>query len=138
MRAAAAAAAATPPQPLDPSAARASMAWPAYSVRKQADHVSHVIQYETLRKEICTGIRLGTLETDLVMLHLDELHALALKPAVTALEPESAGQISKMKRWVMSARARPTHMAKVSDSVLLTFFAKELMGQDVRATGGGH
>jgi hypothetical protein len=132
MRAAAAAAAATPPQPLDPSAARASMAWPAYSVRKQADHVSHVIQYETLRKEICAGIRLGTLERDLVMLHLDELHALALKPAVTALEPESAGQISKMKTWVMSARARPTHMAKVSDSVLLTFIAKELMGHDVR------
>ena len=100
--------------------------------------MSHVIQYETLCKEICTGIRLCEHHGEgpslsRYKLHLDvELHALALKPAVTALEPESAGQISKMKTWVMSARARPTHMAQVSDSVLLTFIAKELMGHDVR------
>jgi hypothetical protein len=108
------------------------MAGPAYSVRKQADDVSHVIQYETLRKEICAGICLGTVERDLVMLQLDELHTLALKPAVTSLESESAGQISKMKTWVMSACARSSAMAQVSDSVLLTFIAKELMRQDVR------
>jgi hypothetical protein len=89
--------------------------------------VSHVIQYETLRKEIC----LDSVERDLVTLQLDELHALALKPAVISLEPESAGQIAKMETWVMSARARPTAMAQVSDSVLLTFIVKELMKQDV-------
>jgi hypothetical protein len=88
------------------------MASPAISVRQQADDVSNVIQFESLRKEIiCKGIRQGTLDRDLVMLHLDELYILALKPAVNALEPQSAGQISKMKTWVVSARARPTHMA---------------------------
>jgi hypothetical protein len=66
------------------------------------------------------------------MLHLDKLYVLALKPAVIALEPESAGQICKMKTWVVSARARPTHMAQVDDKVLLTFISKELMEQDVR------
>jgi hypothetical protein len=69
---------------------------------------------------------------DLVTLQLDELNVLALKPAVKSLEPESAGQISRMKTWVMSARARPSVMGQVSDSVLLAFIAKELMGQDVR------
>jgi hypothetical protein len=133
VRTAAAAAAATPPQPLDPPPARAAMASPAISVRQQADDVSNVIQFENLRKEICKGIRQGTLERELVnMLHLDELYVLALKTAVSDLEPKSAGQISKMKTWVVSARARPTRMAQVEDSVLLTFISKELMEHDVR------
>jgi hypothetical protein len=105
----------------------------AISVRQQADGVSNVIQFESLRKEICKGIRQGTLERELVMLHLDELYTLALKPAVSALEPQSAAvQISKMKMWVVSARARPTHMAQVEDAVLLNFILKELMEQDAQ------
>ena len=127
VRTAAAATAATPPQPLDPPPARAAMASPAISVRQQADDVSNVIQFENLRKEICKGIRQGTLERELVnMLHLDELYVLALKLAVSNLEPKSAGQISKMKTRVVSARARPPHMAQVEDSVLLTFISREL------------
>jgi len=73
VRAVAVAAVATPPPILDPSTARAGMAGPAYSVRNQADDVSHVIQYETLRKEICAGIRLDSVERDLVTLQVDEL-----------------------------------------------------------------
>jgi hypothetical protein len=53
--------------------ALARRAGPAYSVRNQADDVSHVIQYETLRKEICAGIRLDSVERDLVTLQVDEL-----------------------------------------------------------------
>jgi hypothetical protein len=72
------------------------------------------------------------LERELVVLHLDDLYVLALKPAVMALEPDSADKIAKMKRWVVSGSARPTHMAQVEDSTLLDFISKELMEQDVR------
>jgi hypothetical protein len=95
------------------------MASPAISVRQQADDVSNVIQFENLRKEICKGIRQGTLERELVMLHLDELYVLALKLAVSNLEPKSAGQISKMKTRVVSARARPPHMSQIIINMLM-------------------
>jgi hypothetical protein len=104
------------------------MASPAISVRQQADNVSNVIQFvENLRKDICKGIRQGTLERELVMLHLDELYVLALKP-LRSLN-SSRSQICKMKTWVVSARI---DMAQVDDKVLLTFISKELMEQDVR------
>jgi hypothetical protein len=60
MRAAAAAEVGSPPRTLDPPTARAGMTGPAHSVRQEADDVSHIIQFETLRKEICTEIRRGT------------------------------------------------------------------------------
>jgi len=128
----AAAAVAAPPQPVDPPPARAAMASSAFSVRQQADNVSHVIQFDSLRKKVCKGIRHKALERELVVLHLDDLYVLALKPAVMALEPESADKIATMKRWVVSGSARPAHMAQVDDSTLLDFIAMELMEQDVR------
>jgi hypothetical protein len=47
-------------------------------------------------------------------------------------EPESAALIADMKRWVVTSRARPTHMAMCGDDVILTFIAKKLMEQDKR------
>jgi len=46
-----------------------------------------------LRKEICDGVRRGVVGRDELTFKLDELHALALKPAVVAIEPNSATEI---------------------------------------------
>ena len=117
---------------MDPPPARAAMAGAALSVRQQADDVSHVIKFDSLRKKVVKGIRHRTIEREIVVLRLDDLYILALKPAVMALEPESADKIATMKRWVVSGSALPAHMANVDESTLLDFIAMELMGQDER------
>jgi hypothetical protein len=126
-----AAAAVTQPQVLDPPASHVvGKAAPAHSVRQQADDVLHVIQYGSLRKDICDGVRLGTIGRDVILFKLDELHGLSLKSAVAAIEPNSAAEIGNMKKWAMSTLARPGPMALVEDKILFNFIAKKLMAQD--------
>ena len=81
------------PQVSDPPASRVGKEAPAPSVRQQADDVLHIIQYGSLRKEICDGVRRGAIGRNELTFKLDELHALALKPAVVAIEPNSATEI---------------------------------------------
>jgi hypothetical protein len=83
-----------------------------------------------LRKEICDGVRRGAIGRNELTFKLDELHALALKPAVVAIEPNSATEIGRMKTWAMSTLARPGPMALVEDGVLFSFIATKLMAQD--------
>jgi hypothetical protein len=83
-----------------------------------------------LRKDICDSVRRGTIGRDQLTFKLDELHVLALKPAVVDIEPNSAGEIGSMKKWTMSTLARPGPMALVEDGVLFGFIATKLMAQD--------
>jgi hypothetical protein len=123
---------AVPPQPMDLPLARPAVPSLASSVRQQADDVSNVIQFDNLRRDMCTDIRLKKPDKDTVLLQLDELYALSLTSAVMVQEPGSAALIANMKRWVVTSRARPTHMAMCGDDVILTFIAKKLMEQDER------
>jgi hypothetical protein len=84
-----------------------------------------------LRKDICDSVRRGTIGRDALTFKLDELHALALKPAVADIEPNSATEIGSMKKWTtMSTLARPGPMALEEDGVLFSFIATKLMAQD--------
>jgi len=94
--------------------------------------VANLIKFDSLRMKIVKGIRLRTMPQQMVVLRLDELYGLALQPAIIALEPESAGMIAKVKRWVVSGSARPAHMAHVDETTLLDFIAMELMSLDER------
>jgi hypothetical protein len=67
---------------------------------------------------------------DVLTFQLDELHALALKPAVADIEPNSATETESLKKWAMSTLARPGPMALVEDRVLFGFIATKLMAQD--------
>ena len=92
--------------------------------------------YGSLRKEICDSVRHWTIVRDVLTFQLDELHALALKPAVADIEPNSATEIGSMKKWTMSTLARPGPMALVEDGVLFSFIATKLMAQDAFIVGG--
>jgi hypothetical protein len=72
----------------------------------------------------------GGIKRDELTFMLDELHTLALKPAVMAMEPKSAAEIGRMKAWAMSNLARSGPMALVSDPILFGFIATKLMAQD--------
>jgi hypothetical protein len=103
---------------------------PVPSVRQQAEDVLHIIQYGSKRREICTAVRREDIKRDELTLSLDELHILALKPAVMAIEPKSAAEIGRMKTCVMSSKARPGPMARVADTDLFAFIAGRLMALD--------
>ena len=75
------------PRASDPSPSRVENAPPPQTVSEQANDVFDVIQYRTLRKEICHGVRHGTLDRSGIALKLDELHAFSVKQAVVAIEP---------------------------------------------------
>jgi hypothetical protein len=112
------AAAAVPlPGVSDPPAPRSGDEAPAPSVRQQAEHVLHFIQYGTSRKDVCDIVRRGNLGVGIsrgeLAFKLDELHILSLKPSVLLMEPKSAGEIGRMKSWAMSNLARPGPMALV-------------------------
>jgi hypothetical protein len=83
-----------------------------------------------LRKEVCDIVRRGTIGRGELTFLLDELHTLALKPAVLRMEPKSAGEIGRMKSWAMSSLAHAGPMALVEDKVLFGFIASRLMAQD--------
>ena len=117
---------------MEPPPARAAAVGAAPSVRQHADDVANLIKFDSLRMKVVKGIRLRTLPQQMVVLHLDELYGLALQPAVSAEEPESAAMIAKVKRWVVSGSARPAHMAHVDETTLLDFIAMELMSLDER------
>jgi hypothetical protein len=78
-----------------------------HSVRRQAEDVLHIIQFGSKRKEICDGVRREDIKRDELTFKLDELHILALKPAIMAIESESGEEIGRMKAWAMSTPRPP-------------------------------
>ena len=96
----------------------------------QAIDVFDVIQFRTLRREICHGVRHGILDRSGIALKLDELYAYSVRRAVVAIEPYSAREIRSMKQWTLSVNARQGPMTGVEDSFIFSFVEAKLMAQD--------
>jgi len=119
---------------LDPRALQVADAPPPETVSQQAENVLNVILFRTARKAVCEVIRCGkegqAISRNDLACRLDELHTLALKPSVVAMEPLSAALVSKMKIWAMNNLARPGQMAHCDDGTLFGFIAAKLMALD--------